>query len=200
MESYGDAQPNRDSSFEVAVRAVARVEQRMKRAASVLHAARVPYAIAGESAVRIWVRSVDEAATRFGPEVEILLRRTDFEDAKQSLNVAGFVHQRVAGNHVFLECATAALRDAVRMVFVNEGSRAHETSADPDATESVDVGELRVLSLDPLVRTMLTSFRDKDRVHLRDLIGVGLVDDTRVARLPPVLGERLKQLLDTPDG
>ena len=45
----------------------------------------------------------------------------------------------------------------------------------------------------------LTSFRDKDRVHLRDLIGVGLIDPSWLTKFPPELAERLKQILDTPD-
>ena len=46
----------------------------------------------------------------------------------------------------------------------------------------------------------LTSFRDKDRTHVRDLIGVGLVSDTWLEHLPPVLAERLRQLLAEPEG
>jgi hypothetical protein len=46
----------------------------------------------------------------------------------------------------------------------------------------------------------LTAWRDKDRTHLRDMIGVGLLDATWPARLPPTLGARLQQLLDNPNG
>lgn len=46
----------------------------------------------------------------------------------------------------------------------------------------------------------LTSYRDKDRTHLRDLLEVGLVDAGWVEQLPPELGARLRILLDTPDG
>jgi hypothetical protein len=46
----------------------------------------------------------------------------------------------------------------------------------------------------------LTSFRDKDRTHLRDLIGVGLVDESWRLKLPDELAARLQALLDTPDG
>ena len=38
----------------------------------------------------------------------------------------------------------------------------------------------------------LTSFRDKDRTHLRDLIDVGLLDATWPARFPPELAARLQ--------
>jgi hypothetical protein len=46
----------------------------------------------------------------------------------------------------------------------------------------------------------LIAWRDKDRSHLRDLIGVGLIDATWPARFPAPLGDRLQQLLDNPNG
>ena len=54
--------------------------------------------------------------------------------------------------------------------------------------------------LESLVRMKLTSFRDKDRMHIRDLIGVGLIDATWPARFPPELAARLQELLDDPNG
>lgn len=45
----------------------------------------------------------------------------------------------------------------------------------------------------------LTSYRDKDRMHLRDLIEVGLVDTSWIARLPAALAARLQSLLDNPE-
>jgi hypothetical protein len=55
-------------------------------------------------------------------------------------------------------------------------------------------------NLDALLRMKLTSFRDKDRTHVRDLIDVGLVDASSVNRLPADLGSRLQELLDNPEG
>lgn len=57
------------------------------------------------------------------------------------------------------------------------------------------------ISLEWMVRAVkLTSFRDKDRMHLRDLIDVGLLDASFIGSLPPELNARLQQLLETPDG
>ena len=71
--------------------------------------------------------------------------------------------------------------------------------AAPDVAESEPAAQFQVVSLDALVQMKLNSFRLKDRVHLLDLIGVGLVDATWPARLPPELAARLQQLLDNPD-
>ena len=46
----------------------------------------------------------------------------------------------------------------------------------------------------------LIAWHDKDRTHLRDMIGVDLLDATWPARFPPPLGDRLQQLLDDPNG
>ena len=45
----------------------------------------------------------------------------------------------------------------------------------------------------------LTAFRDKDRVHLRDMLDVGLIDASWLARLPASLAERLQELIDHPE-
>ena len=60
--------------------------------------------------------------------------------------------------------------------------------------------DFRLVSLDALVRMKLTSFRDKDRVHIRDLIGVGLVDESWLERVAPSLRDRLQAMLDDPEG
>ena len=57
-----------------------------------------------------------------------------------------------------------------------------------------------MVALLALVRMKLLSWRLKDRVHLLDMIHVGLIDATWPARLPPPLADRLQQLLDNPNG
>ena len=54
---------------------------------------------------------------------------------------------------------------------------------------------LQVLALAALVRMKLTSFRLKDRVHLQDLIEVGLVTEADLPRLPAPLAARLRDVL-----
>jgi hypothetical protein len=56
------------------------------------------------------------------------------------------------------------------------------------------------MQLESLVLMKLMSNRDKDRTHLRDLIDVGLIDQTWPAKFPTELASRLQHLLDTPEG
>ena len=69
----------------------------------------------------------------------------------------------------------------------------------PDVGESKPTAAIQVLNLDALVRMKLTSFRRKDQVHILDLLQVGLVDASWLNRLPQSLGERLQELLDSPE-
>jgi len=187
-------------SLDRVVNAVEKVRQRLLKAAAALAAANVPYAVAGGNAVALWVSRVDEGAVRNTQDVDVLIRRADFEAAKRALEGAGFVYRHSAGIDMFLDSADSKLRDAVHIVFANEKVRPHEAMANPDVTDSEKTPQFTVLSLEAVVRIKLTAFRDKDRTHLRDLIEVGLVDAEWLGKLPRELADRLKQLLDTPGG
>jgi hypothetical protein len=182
------------------VRAVEKVCDRLLRATGALEAAGIPYAVAGGNAVAAWVSRVDEAAVRNTQDVDILLRRSDLAAATAALSAAGFVYRHVAGIDMFLDGQGAKARDAVHVVFAGEKVRDDYLFAAPDVAETERNQTFRVLTLEALVRMKLTSNRDKDRTHVRDLIDVGLVDATFLGRWPPELAARLQTLLDTPGG
>jgi len=100
---------------------------------------------------------------------------------------------------MFLDGPDAKARDAVHLVFAGEKVRPEYFAAAPDVSESEAGPDFRILALEPLVRMKLTSYRDRDRTHLRDLLEVGLIDGTWVSRYEGLLGERLQQLIDTPE-
>lgn len=154
----------------------------------------------GGNAVAAWVATVDEGAVRNTRDVDVLIRRSDFESAKRAMEACGFVYRRVAGIDVFLDGPSSSARQGVHVVFAEETVRAGEPMPNPSVSESTDLGPIRVIELAALARIKLTAFRDKDRTHLRDLIEVGLIDRGWIDRLQPALAERLRQILDSPDG
>jgi hypothetical protein len=188
------------AAWERMVAAVEKVRQRLRRVAQALEQAQIPYAVAGGNAVAAWVSEVDEAAVRNTQDVDILVRRIDLERVKQALGEAGFVYRHSSGIDMFLDGVDAKARDAVHLVFAGEKVRPNYLLPAPEIDESHSTQTANVLRLEALVRMKLTSFRDKDRTHLRDLIDVGLVDASWPAQLPAELGLRLQQLLDDPDG
>src|SRR5438093_4449315 len=170
--------PLGEISLERMVRAVEKVRQRLLRAARALEKAHIPYAVAGGNAVAAWVSRVDESAVRNTQDVDILLRRSDLDRATAALSQVGFHHRHVAGVEMFLDGPLAKARDAVHVVFAGEKVRPEYVAPAPDVTESEVTPAFRVASLEALVRMKLTSFRIKDRMHLLDLIDVGLVDSS----------------------
>ena len=189
-----------DALWQRMERAVERIQQRLERTAATLEQAGIPYAIIGGNAVRAWVAQADEAAVRTTRVVDILLRRSDWPVAVEAMERAGFTYRHAKGIDMFLDGPGAKARDAVHVVFAGERIRPNDPLPAPDVSESEDIQQHRTLRLDALVRMKLTSFRDKDRMHLRDMIDVELLDAAWCERLPPELAARLKELLDNPEG
>ena len=101
---------------------------------------------------------------------------------------------------MFLDGPTGKARDGVHLIFDGELVRPNEPVANPSVTESEPGGEYQVLNLRALVQIKLTAYRDKDRTHLRDLLDVGLVDDSWLQHYPAELAQRLRALIETPGG
>ncbi|MEX2317248.1 MAG: hypothetical protein WD669_08855 [Pirellulales bacterium] len=182
------------------VLAVEKVRERLLRATSALESAEIPYAVIGGNAVAAWVSKVDPGAARNTVDVDLMVNRSDFEAAKAALTTAGFNYRQLLGVQMFLDGPGGRPRDAVHVLFAGEKVRQEYSEAAPSLNLTEKYDAFRVLGFEPLVRMKLTSFRDKDRTHLRDMIEVGLLDDSWPARLPPELGARLQELLDNPDG
>jgi len=180
-------------------RAVEKVKDRLRRVTRALDDAEVPYVVIGGNAVQIWVAQVDESATRNTQDVDIALRRTDLEAATRALEAVGFIYRKAAGITMFLDGPDAKARDAVHVIFAGEKVRPEYVDSVPDIAIYERVQDVRLLPLEGLLRMKLTSFRDKDRTHVRDMLSVGLIDASWLTRLPPVLAARLKELIDNPE-
>ncbi len=182
------------------IRAVEKVRERLLRAAAVFEQAGLPYAVAGGNAVAAWVSRVDETAVRNTQDVDILIRRVDLDAITRVMEAAGFVYRHSSSIDMFLDGPQAKAREAVHLVFAGEKVRPEYDSPAPEVSESEATESFRILTLPALVRMKLTSFRAKDRMHLLDLIEVGLVDASWCDRLPGQLVHKLEELLANPEG
>lgn len=165
----------------------------MARITSALDAMHIPYALIGGQAVALWVATRDPSAVRTTKDVNILLPRNELGRARaaemdyfETLGVGMFLDQRDPNPH-----------HAVHIVWAGEIVRPGDTVAAPEITDRETLpGDHVVVSLTKLVEMKLMAGRDQDRVHLRDLIGVGLVGREILMTLPVELAARLQPLLE----
>jgi hypothetical protein len=189
-----------DALWERIERAVEKVKDRLRRVTRSLNAANIPYAVIGGNAVQHWVSQVDESVVRNTQDVDIILNESDLEKAIPVLEAAGFIFRRAAGITMFLDGPNAKARDAVHVVFAGKKVREEYTEAVPEIDQYEWMEDARTLPFERLVKMKLTSFRDKDRVHIRDMISIGLIDAAWLDRFSTQLRQRLQELLDNPDG
>ena len=99
---------------------------------------------------------------------------------------------------MFLDGPDAKPSESIHLLFAGEKVRAEHPLPSPNLSTIEDPAGFRVVTLEALVYMKLLSNRDKDRTHVPDLVGVGLID--RLARhSATILAERLQGILDTPD-
>lgn len=180
--------------------AVEKVKDRMRRVTTALNEAEIPYAIIGGNAVQHWVAQVDESAVRNTQDVDIILNESDLERAIAALEPSGFIFRRSAVESKFLDGPNAKARDAVHVIFAGRKVREEYPEPVPDIDQYSLMGAARTLPIEKLITMKLTSFRDKDRVHVRDMISIGIIDENWLDRFSPILRERLQTLLNDPDG
>jgi hypothetical protein len=186
--------------WERALMAAEKVKERLRRATRALDAASVPFAVVGGNAVAEWVARVDEDAVRNTRNVDILIRRPDFPAARACLEAVGFLCYELLDIDTFIDGPQGKPSGGIHLLYAGEKVRRDDDYNLPEIAESERAADFQVAALEALVRMKLTAWRDKDRTHLRDLIGVGLIDATWPARLPTPLGARLQRLLDDPNG
>lgn len=180
--------------------AVVELQRRMQRIASALHEARVPFAVIGGQAVALWVGSVDQSATRVTKDVDLLLRREDLPAAIEAAKAVDmdYIHSYGYGVSMFVERSAPSPRAAVHLIWAGEKVRPQDSSPAPLLDEVVEIEPGRPVSSVPkLVVMKLQANRDQDRVHLRDLISVGLITEELAETLPAELATRLRDLFAT---
>jgi hypothetical protein len=183
------------ATFQAHVMAVDRVEKRLRKVAAALDAAAIPYAVIGGNAIAAWVARVDPAATRATKDVDLLVNRADTVRITQALTALGFTREDLRDLVLFIDPDEPSRRSGVHLVWAGERVKPSYIAPTPQVSESVrDPEGFLILDLPALVRMKLTSFRDIDRVHVADLLEVGLITPAVRASLPEELRVRLEQI------
>ena len=182
--------------WEKYVMALDEVTARLQRITQALESLSVPYALVGGQAVALWVATRDPAAVRTTKDIDILLRRADLPRARTAALAVDMDYFEVLGVGMFLERTDPNPRRAVHLLWAGEKVTADCAWPSP-AVEDRQVLEpgQTVVSLSGLIRMKLLANRDQDRVHLRDMIDVGLINRDFLPNLPSDLADRLAKLL-----
>lgn len=185
-----------DDVWERHLMALEDVTQRLERITRALDEASVPYALVGGQAVAMWVATREPAAVRTTKDVDLLLRRQDLAPARAAALSAGMEYFETMGVGMFLERDDPNPRHGVHLVWAGEKVRPEYPLPSPtiDERQMLERGK-SVVSLSGLVRMKLIANRDLDRVHLRDLIDVGLIGRDELEKLPAGLADLLGTLL-----
>ncbi len=144
----------------------------------------------------LWVAQKDPAAVRTTKDVDVLLNRSDLPRARAAAMLVGLDYFEVMGVGMFLDREDPNPRRAVRIVWAGEKIRPEYEYPSPtlDQPQELSPG-INVVSLAGLVQMKLQSNRDQDRVHLGDMIDVGLIGRDLLSKLPKPLADRLEPLL-----
>jgi hypothetical protein len=171
------------------------VTRRLDRITTALDEKSVPYAVVGGQAVAIWVATREPAAVRTTKDVDLLIRRDDLPRARAAALSVDMDYFEVMGVGMFLERSDPNPRSAVHLVWAGERVRPDYELPSPAVDQRQETSGVHTISLSGLVMMKLLSNRDQDRVHLRDMIDVGLVGRELLDGLPTSLAERLDALL-----
>ena len=180
--------------------AIAMVKERLRRAVTALEARGIPHAVVGGHAVAAWVARIDPAAVRTTVDVDLLVARADFDAVKAALESVGFIHSFTFGIDIFVDGPDGKAREAVHILYAGERVKPNDAVPSPDLSAAEILDGYRTIDLDRLIGMKLTAYRLKDRVHLLDMIDVGLIDAATLDRVPASLRPRLAELLANPDG
>ena len=175
--------------------AVERVEQRLRKVTAALNEADVPYAVIGGNAVAAWVAKADPSATRTTVDVDLLVKQQDVGRVTDVFQGLGFTRHNLRPMLLFTDPEEPSKRSGVHLVWAGQKVRPSYSHAAPLVDESaLDPQGFRLIDLPALVRMKLTSLRDIDRVHISDLLSVGLIDDGIRLSLPDDLRARLESV------
>jgi hypothetical protein len=143
---------------------------------------------------------VDPAATRATKDVGLLGRQADLDAITDVMAKIGFRRKDLRSLVMFIDPEEPSRRSDVHLVWADQPVRPSYEVPAPSVDEAVrDPEGFLVLDLPALVRMKLTSFRDIDRVHVADMLSIGLIDERVESALPALLRARLEEVRRSAD-
>jgi hypothetical protein len=170
----------------------------LRRLRTALSNAGIEYRVVGGMAAFFHVSDRDPLRARLTRDVDVAIRRSDLNRIIDAVKPAGFEYRHEAGVDLLVDQTQTKLRSAVHFVFAGERVYPGDLEPVPTMSEPVMSEEgFALVAVADLVRMKLISFRLKDKVHIQDLDGVGLITPEIEESLSPPLRERLREVRAT---
>ena len=179
-------------------------EQRLFELVAVLHrivdaldAQQIPYELVGGMAVLVHVEEANSEHSTVTRDVDLMVNRVDLGRIKEAAAAGGFRFRHTAGVDMLIHGPAESARNAVHLIFSGEKVRPNQATENPPIDPEpklVQGKEVMVVKVADLIRLKLSSFRDKDRVHVRGMDSAGLITTVVEEGLPAELVVRLRQV------
>lgn len=160
----------------------------------------VPYELVGGLAVLVHIEAADPSQTTLTRDIDLMIRRADLGRVKEIAARSGFHFRHAAGLDMLIAGSPETARNAVHLVFSEEKVREDQAMLNPPIRpEELELHgrKLYVIAVQDLVRMKLSSYRDKDRVHVRAMDAAGLITPEIERGLPSELHSRLAHVRST---
>jgi len=168
----------------------------LNRVSMALREAAIEYRVIGGVAVYLHVSERDELAARMTRDIDLSVNRRDLDRIAEAVRPHGFALRHVAGIDMLVDATKPSARSAVHLVMAGERVRPADIAPIPEFSAPVKTSEgILIVPVADLLRMKLISFRFKDKAHIKDMQGVGLITAEMEASLPEELRTRLAEVL-----
>ena len=172
----------------------------LHRITDALASEHIPHEVVGGLAVLIHVEEASPEHASLTRDVDLMVRRSDLERIKLAAVKHGFRFRHAAGIDMLVYGDTESAKNAVHLIFSGEKVRPHYSAPTPPIEperKHIHGKEVMVIPVTDLVQMKLTSYQDKDRVHIRSMDAAGLLTHEVEGRLTAELLSRLKIIRET---
>ena len=160
----------------------------------------IPHELIGGLAVLIHVEEADPAHSMLTRDVDLMICRSDLGRVIEIAAKHGFRFRHAAAMDMLLYGDTDSAKNAVHLIFSGERVKPNQATPNPPIApekKQIHGKEVMVIPVADLVRMKLSSYRDKDRVHIRSLDAAGLITPEIEQAISKELQARLEHVRET---
>lgn len=165
-----------------------------------LEEADVKHEVVGGLAVFLHVENADSTHSSLTRDIDLMIGREDLPQVIAIAERHGFRFRHSAGLDMLLFGEGTSARNAIHLLFAGEKVKDSQLEVHPQI-RPVRAGlhgqQFLVVPVVDLVRMKLSSYRDKDRVHIRGMDAAGLITDEVESALSENQQLRLKHIRET---